>query len=164
MNTPPGSLEAEQPLADQQVRRRRHRQELGEPLQDAEEGRFAGEHGSVQLKSQLKSTDVQQLKLSLRSARLPLRLRLALRLLRRRRAGAAGACAAARVGAVAAPEADDRRGDEHARVGAGDDADDHREREAVQHLAAEEEQRQRGQQRRARRDDRPAQRLVDRRR
>ena len=63
----------------------------------------------------------------------------------------AGACAAARVGAVAAPEADDRGRDEHARVGAGDDADDHREREPVQHLAAEEEQRQRGQQRRARR-------------
>ena len=62
----------------------------------------------------------------------------------------------------AAPEADDRRGDEHARIGAGDDADHHREREAVQHLAAEEEQRERGQQRRARGDDRPAQRLVDR--
>ena len=34
-------------------------------------------------------------------------------------------------------------GDEHAGVGAGDDADDHREGEAVQHFAAEEEQRQR---------------------
>ena len=74
-----------------------------------------------------------------------------------------GACAAARVGAGAAPEADDRRGDEHARVGAGDDADHHREREPVQHLAAEEEQRERRQQRRARGDDRPAERLVDRR-
>ena len=30
-------VEAEQPLADQQVRRRRDRQELGEPLHDAEQ-------------------------------------------------------------------------------------------------------------------------------
>ena len=65
---------------------------------------------------------------------------------------------------LALPEADDGGGDEHGRIGAGDDADHHREREAVQHLAAEEQQRERRQQRRARRDDRPAQRLVDRRR
>src|SRR5438874_4045294 len=94
---------------------------------------------------------------------LPLRLLLALRLLRRRR----GRRHHVRVrrGArrrVAAPEADDRRRDEDARVGAGDDADHHREREAVQDLAAEEEQRERRQQRRARRDHRPAERLVHR--
>ena len=45
----------------------------------------------------------------------------------------------------------DRGGDEHAGVSAGDDADDHREREPVQHVAAEEEQRQGAQQRGARR-------------
>jgi len=48
------------------------------------------------------------------------------------------------------PEAHRRRRDEHARVGAGDDPDDHREREPVQHLAAEEEQSQRREQRRCR--------------
>ena len=51
--------------------------------------------------------------------------------------------------ALAAPEAHDGRGDEDARVGARDDAHDHREREPVQHFSAEEEQRQRGHQRRA---------------
>src|SRR6476620_9863659 len=35
---------------------------------------------------------------------------------------------------LTAPEADDRRRDEHARVGAGDDADHHRESEPVQHV------------------------------
>src|SRR6185503_7130222 len=58
---------------------------------------------------------------ALRGAGLPLRLLLALRLLRRRRGGRRGARGRAR--RRAAPETDDRRGDEDARVGAGDDAD-----------------------------------------
>src|SRR5438874_475136 len=94
---------------------------------------------------------------------LPLRLLLALRLLRCRRRGRDHVRVRRGAGRrVAAPEADDRRRDEDARVGAGDDADHHREREAVQHLAAEEEQRERRQQRRARRDHRPPERLVHR--
>src|SRR5262249_57909174 len=70
-------------------------------------------------------------------ARFPLRFLLALRLLRRRcrRRDHVGVRRGARR-RVAAPQADDRRGDEHARVGAGDDPHHHREREAVQHLAA----------------------------
>ena len=58
---------------------------------------------------------------------------------------AAGADAVASLPGFSAslPDHGDRRRDEHARVRAGDDADDHREGEAVQHLTAEEEQRQR---------------------
>ena len=47
-------------------------------------------------------------------------------------------------------------GDEDRRVRAGDDADEHREREAAQHFAAEEEQREHREERRAGRDDRAA--------
>src|SRR5690242_3763046 len=59
----------------------------------------------------------------LRGARLSRRLALALRLLLRRDRRLAGRRVRGGAGRRgAAPEADDRRGDEHARVGAGDDA------------------------------------------
>ena len=54
-----------------------------------------------------------------------------------------------------------RRRDEPARVGGGDGADEHRERKALQHFAAEQEQREHGHEDGARRDDRPRQRLVE---
>src|SRR5687768_11456307 len=60
-----------------------------------------------------------------------------------------------------AQEDRDRRGDEDRRVGPADDADEHREREPAERFAAEEIQRQHRQERRAGRDDRPRQRLVD---
>src|SRR5712691_7951416 len=100
----------------------------------------------------------------LRSSGLALRLLLPLRLLQRRgrRTGppsAAGTGGNRRMrgrtgGRVAAPEADDGGRDEDTRVGAGNYADHHREREGVQHFPAEKEQREGGQKRRARRDDR----------
>src|SRR5687768_1498336 len=60
-----------------------------------------------------------------------------------------------------AEENRDRRGDEDRRVGAADDADEHREREAAQRLAAEDIQGEHREERRAGGDDRPRQRLID---
>ena len=58
----------------------------------------------------------------------------------------------------------DRRGNEHRRVGADQDhAEHHRRREAVDRLAAEKQQRQQGQRNRHVGDHRTRQRLVDRR-
>src|SRR5207245_2128683 len=64
------------------------------------------------------------------SPHLSLGLLSALRLLRRRRRRHGRRMRGGPCRRAAAPEADDRRRDEHARVGAGDDADHHREREA----------------------------------
>ena len=85
-----------------------------------------------------------------------LRLRLARRLLRRLiplRRGDRGR-------APAHHDRDGRR-DEPAGVGGRERADEHGERKALEHFAAEQEQRQDRQEHRARRDDRPRQRLVE---
>ena len=70
------------------------------------------------------------------------------------RAAGAGAC-------LRAQDDGDRRRDEDRRVGAADDADQHREGKAFEHFAAEQIQRQHRQERRAGGDDGAAERLVD---
>ena len=84
----------------------------------------------------------------------------ALALRRARSAGGAGAAAAAAACALAQDDGD-RGGDEDRRVGAADDADEHREGEALEHFAAEQVQREHGEERGAGGDDGAAQRLVD---
>ena len=129
VKTPPGSSKPKQPGAEQQVRGRRHRQELGEPLDDPEEG------GSEQ---------------SHRRRRYDARRRPGF--LRRSRRGRRGARPPAPFIGFAPLEHDrDRRGDEHRRIGAADDADEHREGEPFEHVAAEQIQRDDAEQRRARR-------------
>ena len=72
-------------------------------------------------------------------------------------------CRAADVRPLAfVPPEHDRAGDVDARIGAGDDADQEREREVVDGAAAENKERQRGEEHRAGGDDRPAQGLVQR--
>src|SRR5688500_3712257 len=54
-----------------------------------------------------------------------------------------------------------RRSDENRRIGAADDTDEHRERKPAQRLATEQKEREDRQERRAGRDDRASQRLID---
>ena len=88
-----GIVEAEQPAADQQVRRRRHRQKLGQPLHDAEQRGF---------RDAWRSAERRVTATALRAERFDFRCGFArARLLRRASpARAAGACAPARVGAL----------------------------------------------------------------
>ena len=126
---------AEERAREDQVRRARHRQELRESLHDAEERGGNEVHAA--------------------------RLRRAGRgALRARRPWPAGGAPAAPQPHRRAQDDGDRRRDEDGRVRAGDDADEHREREALEHLAAEQEQRDDRQERRAGGDDGPRQRLV----
>ena len=120
-----GIVEAEQPLPEDQMRGRRDRQELREPLHRRRAVRRPAGHERARL-----FTTPDGVRASRVFGAGPGAER-----------SAADAAAVARLLTRPCQRRDDRRGDEHARVGAGDDADDHREGEAVQHLAAEQEQR-----------------------
>ena len=77
-------------------------------------------------------------------------------------AAAAGAAAIAFTGFFPCQISDDRRRNEDTRVRAGDDADEHREGKAMEHLAAEQIESQNAEERRACRNDGAAEGLVDR--
>ena len=152
-------IEPERGAREDEMCRARDREELGQPLHDAENGRL---HESGHWVGAARRTGCRPGRPGART---------------RAPCAAASTCAsaaAARGGRTggrrrprhardrrAAQHDRERRGDEPAGVGRRERADQHREREALEHLAAEQVQREHRQEDGAGRDDGPRERLVE---